>query len=105
MSSNEGGEITSDEDRERVIGRAMLEYSEAKKALATFRVQFAQLGETLKSIGELLQLDRALHLVANNSLELVDAAKLRQALVEFKETEAKFQATKKTLQSLGVAID
>jgi hypothetical protein len=53
----------------------------------------------------LLQLDRALHLVANNSLELVDAAKLRQALVEFKETEAKFQATKKTLQSLGVAID
>lgn len=40
MSSNEGGEITSDEDRERVIGRAMLEYSEAKKALATFRVQF-----------------------------------------------------------------
>lgn len=99
----------SDEDRERVIGRATLEYSEAKKALATLRVQFAQLGETLKSIGESLQpegsLERALYLVANNPLKLVDVEKLRQALLEFKETEAKFHATKKTLQSLGPAID
>jgi hypothetical protein len=99
----------SEADQERVIGRAVLEYSEAKKALSLFRNEFQQLGKILQSIGESLQdeksLERALHLVSNNPLKLVDAEKLRQFLVEFKETEAKFRASQKNLQSLGVAIE
>ncbi len=102
----------SEADQERVIGRVVMEYSEAKKSLALFRNEFRRLGEILKNLGEALQgegpegsLERALPLVTNNPMKLVDAEQLRLALVEFKETEAKCRASHKNLQSLGVAVD
>src|SRR5437868_4112076 len=98
----------SETEQERIIGRATVEYSEAKKAIAMFRSEFAALGKLLQSIGDSLQgemqgsVERALHLMSRNEMKWIDAEKLRAALAEFKETQAKFEASRKSLISMGI---
>jgi hypothetical protein len=98
----------SDSDKERIVGKAALEYSAAKTTLAMLRGKFEELGETLKSIGEALlekeNFDHAIFL-ASRKIELVNAEELQRALQEFAETNARFLVSKKKLHDLGIAID
>jgi len=99
----------SDSDRQRILGEALEAYSESKKSLSLLRNEFQQLGKMLQEIGQSLQdpasIKRALHLISNNPMKRIDAQQLRQALVEFEETEARLLASLKNLQSMGIAIE